>query len=226
MRRIFYLLLASVIWVGALLYTAGNITAQQPILQADAWEQSTNFHLYSQPILWDDIPPRFFHLLTSRGGEGEVQIEVSMLEWLLTSQGDWRRGKVGQLYTTSHPEYSFATQWGLDHDRSMVWHIGSLRFNNNFIAATVFLLLYSLLCLSWWFADDFKLETPAEKRNRYDNFVKHVKQAEDESSTNPVAFKKKVIFLASLGYGVIFGSTLLLIPMSIAIGLELFYGFG
>lgn len=226
MRVLLSYALAVIIWLGFLAFTMGHITHRPFIKVTGPWETTANFYLYDQKMEWQGLSPQFVFHLAPRGGIGEVYMPVSFLEWVSTSKRDWNRGGASQIYTTDNAEYPFITSWGADHDSSMTWAIGAFRFNANFLMSGLLLVVYTVLFISWALAEGFKIETPAEKKQRYIDFVNNVRQAEEEAGRDLKAFKRKVILLAGMGYCVILGSVALLVILGVAIGIELFFGFG
>lgn len=211
-----------VIWLPALLFAAGNTSFSPPLEQSDNWKgpykkwkvekRSFYFHGFK--------PEMLIHAnISTKSGLYPVVIKADFMEWLYG--GGRRKIKSGAVYITGRQDFPFVTQWGMEHDAGLKYSIGTMRFNGLFLFTLFFCLALPVLLVLWLMVDEVTIDSPQERKRKYLDFVALVKDIEARAKDNPAWLKRKTVRLAFLGYLVVIGSILLMLPVGLGLGAAL-----
>ena len=113
--RVILFILAAVVWLGAFVYVVGNITNQPSVLNPQIFRYSSQTELLNQPVIWNSIPPQFYHIVNTGTGEGQIEMPISTLEWMTIGKKNWRK-LGGIIYKSDNIDVPFITEWGLKRD--------------------------------------------------------------------------------------------------------------
>ncbi len=83
----------------------------------------------------DTFPPKLLlqgHMAMP-GNEEAFTIDADFIEWLYSGGSARHKVKKGPVYITHLPQRPHVTQWDIDHDKSMHFSAGSLRFNWKYV---------------------------------------------------------------------------------------------
>lgn len=222
MKQLIVSLVFLVIWLPALLFASGNTSWIPPLAQDDTWKGPyKNWKIEKRSFFFDGFRPEMLiHAnIGTKSGPYPVVIKADFMEWLYG--GGRRKIKSGAVYITGRPDFPFVTQWGLEHDAGLKYQIGAMRFNTLFLFALFFCLALPVLLVLWLMVDDITIDSPQERKRKYLDFVAQVKEIETRAKDDPLWLKRKTVRLACLGYMVVIGSILLMLPVGVGLGAAL-----
>ncbi|TNE31748.1 MAG: hypothetical protein EP349_03480 [Alphaproteobacteria bacterium] len=222
MKQLIVSLVFLVIWLPSLLFAAGNTSFSPPLEQSDAWKGPyKKWKIEKRSFYFNGFKPEMLiHAnLSTKSGPYPVVIKADFMEWLYG--GGRRKIKSGAVYITGRRDFPFVTQWGLEHDAGLKYGIGKMRFNGLFLFTLFFCLALPVLLALWLMVDEVTIDTPQERKRKYLDFVELVKDIENRAQGNPVWLRRKTIRLAFLGYLVVIGSILLMLPVGLGLGAAL-----
>lgn len=222
LKRVICTIIFLFIWPASLQFAATNATFEPTLdKQSQAqgivkWQGPYDWKYVSRQMDWSAFPPRM--LLTGKAGEREFTLQADFIEWMYSGRSQRHQVKKGRVFDTGLPSHPFVSEWDIAHDQSMRFSIGGLRFNWHFLMALFMAIVLPPLYLLWMVADDMRIITPAERKKRDDDFVNLVKLIEAKAKTDPAWLKKRTVRLALVGYAVVFGAILLMIPIGLGMG--------
>ncbi|MBL1147429.1 MAG: M48 family metalloprotease [Pseudomonadota bacterium] len=222
MKQLIVSLVFLVIWLPSLLFAAGNTSFSPALEQSDAWKGPyKKWKIEKRSFYFDGFKPEMLiHAnLSTKSGPYPVVIKADFMEWLYG--GGRRKIKSGAVYITGRQDFPFVTQWGLEHDAGLKYSIGEMRFNGLFLFTLFFCLALPVLLTLWLMVDEVTIDTPQERKRKYLDFVELVKDIENRAQGNPLWLRRKTIRLAFLGYLVVIGSILLMLPVGLGLGAAL-----
>ncbi|MDI1227837.1 MAG: M48 family metallopeptidase [bacterium] len=222
LKRIICTIIFLIIWPAALQFAATNATFDAPLekmSQAEGitkWQGPYDWKYVSRQMDWSAFPPRM--LLTGAIDKREFTLNADFIEWMYSGRSQRHQVKKGRVFDTGMAQHPFVTEWDIAQDQSMRFSIGGFRFNWHFMMALFMALVLPPLYLMWMIADDMRIITPAERKKRDDDFVNLVKLIEAKAKADPAWLKKRTVRLALVGYAVVFGAILLMIPIGLGLG--------
>ncbi len=222
LKRIICTIIFLVIWPAALQFAATNATLDPPLekmSQAEGimkWQGPYDWKYVSRQMDWSAFPPRM--LLTGVIGSREFTLQADFIEWMYSGRSQRHLVKKGRVFETGMAQHPFVTEWDIAQDQSMRFSIGGFRFNWHFLMAVFMALVLPPLYLLWMVADDMKIITPAERKKRDEDFRNLVQLIETKAKSDPAWLKKRTVRLALVGYAVVFGAILLMIPIGLGMG--------
>jgi len=222
MKQLIVSLIFLVIWLPSLLFAAGNTSFLPPLQQSDAWKGPyKKWKIEKRSFYFNGLrPDMLLHAnISTKSGPYPVVIKADFMEWLYS--GGRRKVKSGAVYITGRPDIPFITQWGLEHDNGLTYQIGDMRFNGLFLFTLFFCLALPALLALWLMVDETTIDSPQERKRKYLDFVALVKEIEARAKDNPYWLRRKTIRLAFLGYLVVIGSILLMLPVGLGLGAAL-----
>lgn len=222
LKRAFFTALFLVIWLPCLLFTITNATTQPPLPAVAAMKGPYPWKYDTRSFEMNGLNPHLYlHGRLGDKGEGPAfKLDADVIEWMYSGKGRSSRHKVkkGPVFETGLETRPHVSQWDIDHDASMKFSLGGLRFNWHFLMGLFMTLLLPPLFLLWQLAEDVAISTPQERKQRDENFLNLVKAVEARAKGDPKWLQRKTLRLALLGYGVILGSILLMIPVGLGLG--------
>lgn len=222
LKRVICTIIFLIIWPAALQFAATNATTQptlEKLSQSQGiarWQGPYDWKYVSRQMDWSAFPPRM--LLIGKIGAREFTLQADFIEWMYSGKSLRHQVKKGRVFDTGMASHPFVTEWDIAHDQSMRFSIGGFRFNWHFLMALFMALVLPPLYLLWMVADDMRIITPAERKKRDDDFVNLVRLIEAKAKADPAWLKKRTVRLALVGYGVVFGAILLMIPIGLGMG--------
>ncbi|MEZ0261604.1 MAG: M48 family metalloprotease [Alphaproteobacteria bacterium] len=222
LKRIFFAALFIAIWLPCLLFTITNATTQSPLPPVAEMNGPHDWKYSARSFDLVGLTPHLYlHGMLGKDGSGEAfTLDADVIEWMYSGKGRSSRHKVkkGPVFSTNISERPWVSQWDIDHDASMRFTLGGLRFNWHFLMGLFMTILLPPLFLLWQLAEDVAISTPQERKQRDENFLALVKAVEARAKGDPEWLKRRTLRLALLGYGVILGSILLMIPVGLGLG--------
>lgn len=223
MKRLLFTALFLVIWLPCLLFTATNGTTAPRMKSAYDMAGPFKWKYVQRHVDFSALPPRLLiegYIVPKDGAPpGETfMLQTDFIEWLYSGSGMRHRVNKGMVYATGMPDRPYASQWDIEHDYYMRFTVGDFRFNGYFILGLAFSLLLLPLFVLWMMADDIAVVTPEERKRRDAAFLELVKLVEARAKGDKKWLKRKTIRLALLGYAVVLGSVVLMLPIGIGLG--------
>lgn len=217
MRILFVVIFLSV-WLPSLVYTGSNMSFAPPLVKDDQWVGPYKWKFKERDIFMMGIKPELLlhGMISTTGGWKPVVLRADFIEWMFASG---RRGvKSGGVYKTGREDYPFVSDWEIEHDQGLTYSIGDMRFNGLFLFGLFFCLVLPVLFIFWLMADEVAIDSPQERKRKQQLFIEQVKAVEVQAKADPKWLRIKTIRLAFLGYAVVIGSILLMIPVGIGLG--------
>ncbi|HYD18568.1 MAG TPA: M48 family metallopeptidase [Patescibacteria group bacterium] len=222
LKRLLFTALFLVIWLPALQFTATNATTRAPLPPASAMAGPYHWKYLGRAMDWRQFPPKMLILAQladpKTAAVPPIASEADFIEWMYSGKSARHRVKKGDFFATGVAERPYANEWDIAHDKSMRFSLFGLRFNFHFLMGLFLCLLLPPLYALWMLADDIQVVTPAARKKRDDDFVHLVKLVEAKAAQDPQWLKRRTIRLALLGYAVVFGAILLMIPVGLGMG--------
>lgn len=219
LKRLLFAVLFLAIWLPCLLFTITNATTQAPLPAVTAMKGPAEWKYADRGFEMEGLNPHLY-LYGVTGDNTTFRLDADVIEWMYSGKGRSSRHKVkkGPVFETGLAERPWVSQWDIDHDASMKFSLGGLRFNWHFMMGLFMTILLPPLFLLWQFAEDVAISTPQERKQRDENFLALVKAVEARAKGDPKWLQKRTVRLALLGYAVILGSILLMIPVGLGLG--------
>jgi Zn-dependent protease with chaperone function len=219
LKRILCAIVFIAIWLPCLLFCATNATTAPP-LDVAAMKGPYDWRYADRTFSMDGLTPHLnLHGTYGDKGTGPAFVlDADLIEWMYSGRSARHKVKKGPVFETGLSERPHVSQWDIDHDKSMRFSFGDFRFNWHFMMGLFMAILLPPLFLLWMMADDVSISTPQERRQRDENFLALVKIIEARAKGDAKWLKKKTIRLAFLGYAVLLGSILLMIPVGLGLG--------
>lgn len=219
LKRLLFAVLFLAIWLPCLLFTITNATTQAPLPAVTAMKGPAEWKYADRGFEMEGLNPHLY-LYGVTGDNTTFRLDADVIEWMYSGKGRSSRHKVkkGPVFETGLAERPWVSQWDIDHDASMKFSLGGLRFNWHFMMGLFMTILLPPLFLLWQFAEDVAISTPQERKQRDENFLALVKAVEARAKDDPKWLQKRTVRLALLGYAVILGSILLMIPVGLGLG--------
>jgi len=220
MSRIVFCILFIVLWLPCILFMTGSASLSPPLPAAAALQGPYDWHKLDMRFTFSGITPDMriagVRELPDKSGELFI-LRADFIEWLYGGGHMNHRVKLGPVYVTPLKDRPYVTRWDLEHDAGLVHNVGGLRFNNMFLLSLPLVLIMPVLFYFWLMADAIAIMTPEERKRRDDAFANLVKLVEEKAKGDPAWLRRKTIRLALLGYVVVFGSILLMVPVGLGL---------
>ncbi len=216
--RILFIVIFLSVWLPSLVYTGSNMSFAPALEKSDQWVGPYKWKLKERDVFMMGIKPELLlrGAISTTGGWKPVVLRADFIEWMFASG---RRGvKSGGVYKTGRQDYPFVSDWEIEHDQGLKYNIGGMRFNGFFLFGLFFCIVLPVLFLFWLMADEVAIDSPQERKRKQQLFIERVKAVEAQVKADPKWLKGKTIRLAFLGYAVVIGSILLMIPVGIGLG--------
>lgn len=216
--RILFVVIFLAVWLPSLMFTASNASFAPPLQKSDSWVGPYKWKFKERDVFMMGIKPELLlrGQISTKNGWKPVVLRADFIEWLYASGR--HKVKSGGVYRTGLEDYPFVTDWEVEHDQGLGYRIGGLRFNGIFLFGLFFCFALPVLFLFWLMADDVAIDSPQERKQKHIAFIEKVKEVEARAKAEPKWLKRKTIGLAFLGYIVVLGSILLMIPVGIGLG--------
>ncbi len=204
-----------VIWIPSIFFTVSN-TSVMPPLQETSLEGPYSWNYEKREIYMDKLQPDFllYGKIKSKTKPYQIVVRTNFMEWIFTSN---RFNNSKRVFLTSLLKQPFVTEWGLEHDQALNFNIGEFRFNWIFVCSLFFCIALFVLYILLLFADNIAIDSPEVRKRKASDFEDLIKTIEQRAEKDPNWLKRKTISLALLGYFVVCGSILLMIPVGIGL---------
>lgn len=218
MLRAFLAVVFLAIWLPSIMFAVTNVSTAPPLEKTQSWKGPYKWKFQKRDIFMHGVKPELllYGNISTTSGPRSVVLRADLIEWLYASGR--HRVKLGKVYATGLEDYPFVSDWDLEHDAGLQYAIGGLRFNGAFIFAFFFCLVLPVLFVFWMLADDVTIDSPQERKRKQKAFEALVQAVEQQAKGNARWLRKKTITLALLGYVVVLGSILLMIPVGLGLG--------
>ena len=223
--RIFFTLLFLVIWIPCILFTANNSTFDPPLPPQASLKGPIEWKYAGREFKMEGMLPRLYVLAKIKTLNSDdsktVTIEADFIEWMHGKRSQKKRSRavdLGPLYATGNPKRPLVTRWGVEHDAGMRFKIGPLRFNGLYLMGLFMVTFLPPLFLLWLLADSVAIDTPQERKRRDEAFVDLVKAIDAKANEDPSWLQAKTVKLAMVGYFILLGSILVMVPIGLGIG--------
>ncbi len=221
MRRLLFILLFLVFWLPCLLFTSGSASLSPPLPAVETMRGPYDWHKLGMGFRFDGVMPDMLikgvRELPDKSGI-LFALHGDFIEWLYGGGHMQHHIKLGKVYDSGIAARPVVSDWDIEHDAGLTHRIGSLRFNGFFIPSLLMSLALPILFYFWLMADAITVMTPEERKRRDDAFVELVQLVEARAKNDPAWLRRKTVRLAFLGYLVVFGSILLMIPLGLGLG--------
>ncbi|MEZ0260065.1 MAG: M48 family metalloprotease [Alphaproteobacteria bacterium] len=200
------------LWLPMVAFTQGSLSFDPPLKNAKTYGPLV-WKLENKDIFFRVFPPHFRFMLYGRmaqsGRTQTVAVETDFFRWmsLLTR----RQMEPGPLYVTDLRARPYVTAWDIEHDANLDVKLGFARVNWTFFPWAGLTALLPLLFWFWMSADASQVLSPRERFERDEQFRQKVRDLEIDYKDRAAALRRRTVMLAFLGYGVLFGSILLML---------------
>ena len=216
--RFLFVIIFLAVWLPSLVYTGSNMSFAPALEKTDKWVGPYKWKLKERDVFMMGLKPELLlrGSISTKSGWKPVVLRADFMEWMFASS---RRGvKSGGVYKTGRDDYPFVSDWEIEHDQGLKYSAGGMRFNGFFLFGVFFCIALPMLFVFWLLADDVAIDSPQERKRKQQQFIEQVKAVEAKSKADPNWLKGKTIRLAFLGYVVVIGSILLMIPVGVGLG--------
>lgn len=216
--RFLFVFIFLAVWLPSLVYTGSNMSFAPALEKGEQWVGPYKWKFKERDVFMMGIKPELLlrGSISTKSGWKPVVLRADFVEWMFAGG---RRGVAsGDVYKTGRQDYPFVSDWEIEHDQGLVYRLGDMRFNGFFLFGLFFCIALPILFVFWLLADDVAIDSPQERKRKQQAFIAQVKAVEARAKADPNWLKGKTIRLALLGYAVVLGSILLMIPVGIGLG--------
>ncbi|MBI1216854.1 MAG: M48 family metalloprotease [Alphaproteobacteria bacterium] len=206
------------LWLPVAAFTSGNISFHPPLTEMTALSGPYEWRIDGRDIVREGYRPRFYLYgnITSERNVPRIVVSADFLEWAGT-MGGAPLVETGPVYATQLSWRPFVTRWDVEHDAGLTLRAGGARFNYQFLLWGFLSLALPALFWLWMNADRNRVTSPQESWQRDEAFRQKVHDLEIDYKDKPAALRRRTVLLAFLGYGVIWGSILLLVLLGVGL---------
>ena len=204
-----------VIWIPSIFFSLSNTSIVPPLKEKTL--QGPYFWKYEKrDIYMNGFQPEFLlnGKIKTKSRPYQVAVHANFMEWIITSR---RFNNSERVFHTGLEDRPFITEWGLEHDDGLSFSQGEFRFNWIFVFSLFFCLALPVLYILMLFADNVVIDSPEVRKRKANDYDDLIKTIEAHAKKDPKWLKRKTLSLAFLGYFVVCGSIILMIPVGIGL---------